>query len=457
MSLENYFKIRNLNPKLEGFSYTNKFSKKKLHRIQNMRLIKAEVVTIGDEILYGQITDTNTQFISAELDKIGIKTLRKISIGDAESEILGLLSEVIQRADVVIFTGGLGPTKDDITKKTLAKFFDDTLVKNDTAFEMVKAFFGKRGREFTELNQQQAFLPSKAVFIPNPVGTAPGMWFNANGKILVSLPGVPYEMKYLMENEIIPRLKVQFQTPIISHKVLRTAGIGESMLAELIESWEDALPPHIKLAYLPSFGQVKLRLTGVGKDLQQLENEIDNEVEKVFPLIKKYLFSTSNQNLEEVIGIELVKKESTLSVAESCTGGYLSQLITSISGCSAYFKGGIIAYSNEVKQSQLFVSEETLAQNGAVSKETIEAMAKGVREQLQTTYGIATSGVAGPAGGTEEKPVGTVWIAVATPEKVISKKLLLSNQRATNIQYSSFAALNLLRLVLAKETNESTN
>jgi len=413
-----------------------------------MQEIFAEVITIGDEILYGQITDTNTQWISSELDKIGIKTIRKSSVGDQKNEITKILKESLDRANIILITGGLGPTKDDITKTTLAEFFNDHLVINKEAELFVKNFFEKRGRPFTEINRQQAALPSKCTYLPNATGTAPGMWFEHEGKVIVSMPGVPIEMKYLINTEVIPRLKLYFKTPIIYHKIIRTIGIGESFLAEKIAEWEDQLPPQIKLAYLPSYGQVKLRLTGVGEDETTLVNEINKEIDKLSPLIKEFIYSFDNFDLEHVVAKLLNDQKSTLSIAESCTGGYLSHLITAMPGCSSFFMGSVVSYSNEAKMNVLKVKQETLTNFGAVSEETVGEMASGVRKLMGTTYGIATSGIAGPDGGTAEKPVGTIGIAVSSENKLITKKLQLGNQRIPNITYSATATLNLLRMLI---------
>ncbi|MBP6619063.1 MAG: competence/damage-inducible protein A [Leadbetterella sp.] len=412
-----------------------------------MKIIYAEVITIGDEILYGQITDTNSKWISEELDKIGIKTIRKSSVGDQKKEILNILDESLQRADIVLITGGLGPTKDDITKKTLAEYFNDELVINPHAEEFVRDFFEKRGRPFTELNRQQAAIPSRCTYLHNATGTAPGMWFDHNGKVIVSMPGVPLEMKYLVSKEVIPRLKSKFELPEIVHKIIRTIGLGESFLAERIENWEDSLPEHIKLAYLPSFGEVKLRLTGIGENRSSVEEQIEVEVKKLIPLIEEHIFSFENEEIEKSIGRILNESESTLSVAESCTGGYLSHLLTSIPGSSAYFMGGVVSYSNEAKTNVLKVKQETLTKFGAVSEQTVIEMAEGVKNLLKTTYGIATSGIAGPDGGSDEKPVGTVWLAVTDGKQTLTKKLSLGKIRIVNIEYSAKAALNFLRIL----------
>ncbi len=414
-------------------------------------MVKAEIITIGDEILYGQILDTNTQWISLELDKLGVKTVRKSSVGDQKSEILQILNEAAQRADVVFITGGLGPTKDDLTKKILAEYFDCALTMHPVALQDVTEFFAKRGRELSDINRDQALLPTKAEFIRNVQGTAPGMWFNEKGVIWVSMPGVPYEMKNIMEQEVLPRLVKHFKTPVIFHKVVKTVGIGESYLSELIESWELQLPEHIKLAYLPSMGIVKLRLTAVGEDLTLLKSEVEAELAKVNLLIKSFIFGYEKDELGEVVGRLLIDHKATLSVAESCTGGHLAHQFTQIPGSSAYFIGGILSYANQVKIDQLGVSSEILASDGAVSEACIRAMAEGVQKRLGTTYALATSGIAGPDGGTEEKPVGTVWIALAHETGVITRKLTLGGTRMQNIYLSSLACVNLLRKYLLND------
>jgi nicotinamide-nucleotide amidase len=416
-----------------------------------MKHIYAEVITIGDEILYGQITDTNSQWISAELDKIGIKTIRKTSIGDQKEAILDILKESQERADILIFTGGLGPTKDDITKKTIAEFFNDTLEINPDALGNVRELFESRGFELTEINRQQAAIPTKATYLNNAVGTAPGMWFNQNNKIIISMPGVPFEMQYLMENEVLPRLRVHFKTPFIIHKIIRTVGIGESFLASKIEFWEDALPQHIKLAYLPSMGQVRLRLTGSGDDKEKLKSEIEAEAEKIYPVLGKNLYSLDNEELEQAIAKLLLKNNATLATAESCTGGYLAHSITANAGSSSYYIGSIIPYSNQAKMDLLGVKQETLENFGAVSEETVIQMAEGAKKALKSTYALATSGIAGPDGGTNEKPVGTIWLACAGPNGTVARKILSTKTRLVNIQYGSKAALNLLRKMILNE------
>ncbi|PRY44272.1 competence/damage-inducible protein cinA [Spirosoma oryzae] len=412
--------------------------------------ISAEVVTIGDEILFGQITDTNTQWIGTELTNIGIRVVRKSSVGDQASAILAVLREAHDRANVIIITGGLGPTKDDITKKTLCDYFGVGMVRNETALAVVTGFFEKRGRPMTDLNRGQADLPANAVYIQNDWGTAPGMWFEHDGRVYVSLPGVPFEMKNLMTHRILPKLQAHFNPPIIKHKMILTAGIGESFLAERIEAWEDALPPHIRLAYLPSFGGVRLRLTATGTDDALLSRELNQQVASVLPIIEQYVYGYDDDTLERIVGQLLNAKQWTLGIAESCTGGAVSARITSVPGSSAYFQGSVVSYSNDVKVSQLGVSPDTLATVGAVSEETIRQMAEGVGKALNTDVGIATSGIAGPDGGTPDKPVGTIWIAVATPAETRTRLLTLSQYRDQNIQLTTTYLLNLLREQLEK-------
>ena len=417
-------------------------------------MVRAEIITIGDEILYGQILDTNTQWISLELDKIGIKTVRKSSVGDQRDEIVQILQEAQKRADIVFITGGLGPTKDDLTKKILADFFNCPLAYHPEALQDVTDFFAKRGRELSDINRDQALLPTKCTFIPNKQGTAPAMWFNEQDTIWVSMPGVPFEMKAIMETEVLPRITTHFKLPVIVHQIRKVVGIGESYLSDLIQDWELQLPSHLKLAYLPSLGIVKLRLTGFGQDKVQLHADIEAVFEKVMPLIKGYIFGREKDELASVVGQLLVDQQATLAVAESCTGGYLAHQFTQHAGSSAYFQGGIISYANEVKVKQLGVSQDILDTDGAVSDTCVMAMAAGARKHLGTTYALATSGIAGPDGGTDEKPVGTIWIALAHPNGVIARKLTQGGTRIQNIHLSSLTAINLLRRYLLNDLAE---
>ncbi|MGC4021793.1 MAG: competence/damage-inducible protein A [Cyclobacteriaceae bacterium] len=415
-----------------------------------MKPILAELLTIGDEILYGQIVDTNSQWMSSELDKVGIKVIRKTSVGDVEQEILTAFAEAENRADIVLITGGLGPTSDDLTKPLLAKYFNCEMKMHAEALEEVTAFFKSRGREITETNKLQALLPVCCTKITNAIGTAPGMWFERNGKVFVSMPGVPYEMKKMMSDHVIFKLKEKFETPIIVHKVIRTVGIGESILADKISDWEKSLPSHIKLAYLPSIGQVKLRLTGTGTDENKLKSEIDNLNEKLLPLAGEYVYGYGEEPLESAVGKMLRERNLTLSIAESCTGGYVSHLITSVPGSSQYFLGSMIPYDYQIKMRQLGVKPEVLEQYGAVSEPTIIEMANIVRAKFNTDIGVATSGIAGPGGATPEKPVGLVWIAYSDKHHTVTKKLQLSTDRLLNIKAASIAVLNLIRLSLPK-------
>lgn len=410
--------------------------------------IKAELLTIGDEILYGQIVDTNSQWMSVELSQVGIKVIRKTTVGDQEDEILTAFAEAEKRADVVLITGGLGPTNDDLTKPCLAKFFNCKMAIHEEALAEVTSFFKSRGRELTEINKLQASLPTCCEKITNAMGTAPGMWFHQKGKVFVSMPGVPHEMKRMMTDLVIPKLKQTFQTPTIYHRVIRTAGIGESFLAEKIKDWEDSLPPHIKLAYLPGLGDVKLRLTGIGDNAVEIEKEIDELVSSLQERAGQFIYGYGEDPLEVVIGNSLRERKLTLAVAESCTGGYLTHLITSVPGSSEYFLGSIIPYAYEIKMRQLGVKPETLELHGAVSEETIIEMANLVRAKFNTDIGVATSGIAGPGGATPEKPVGTVWIAYSDKHHTVARKLQLSKDRLINIKLASNAVLNLIRLNL---------
>ena len=416
-----------------------------------MKKVLAELLTIGDEILSGQIVDTNSRWMGAALEGVGITVIRKTSVGDQEDEILNAFAEAEKRADIILITGGLGPTSDDRTKPCLARYFDCELKINEEALAEVTEFFTSRGREVTEVNRQQAALPVCCIKITNPIGTAPGMWFEKNGKVFVSMPGVPFEMKRIMKETVIPKLLKTFSVPAIIHRIVRTAGIGESFLAGIISPWEKSLPSHIKLAYLPGVGGVKLGLTAIGENQDVLKKEIDDLIDAVMPLAGEYVYSVVDENLEEVIGKLLKARGLTISIAESCTGGYVSHLITSVPGSSEYFLGSIIPYAYEIKMRQLGVKPETLEMHGAVSEPTIVEMANLVRAKFNTDIGVATSGIAGPGGATLEKPVGTVWIAYSDKHHTVTRKLQLSKDRMINIQLASMLVLNLIRLSVPKE------
>lgn len=408
-------------------------------------MIQAEIITIGEELLIGQVIDTNSAWISQQLNLIGISVAQITSISDKKEQIINTLTETIKRSKIVLITGGLGPTKDDITKQTLADFFNSKLVFNEEAYKNIEAIFARRNLKVTELNRLQAYLPDKCKVIPNLEGTACGMLFKKNDCIIISMPGVPYEMKTMMEKFILKELQNEFNLPYVVHKTILTQGIGESFLAEKIEDWENNLPENISLAYLPSPGIVRLRLSAKGNNKTELENSIQIQVKKLEELISEFIYGYDNDTLEIIIGKLLKEKKSTLAVAESCTGGYISHLITSIPGSSAYFKGGIVSYDNEIKKSELNVNEDDLANFGAVSKEVVEQMATNILKKFNTDYAIATSGIAGPDGGTPEKPVGMVWIAVADKDSVNAHVYFMGEHRGRNIQKSAITALNMLR------------
>jgi nicotinamide-nucleotide amidase len=409
----------------------------------------AEIITIGDELLIGQVIDTNSAWMAEQLTALGIKVHQITSISDDQQHILTTLKEASERAQLILITGGLGPTKDDITKQTLCKYFDTSLVFSETAYTNVEKLFSARGVAVTELNRLQAMVPANCRVIANPNGTAPCMWFEKNNCIYISMPGVPFEMKAIMEQEIIPQLLNKLNRVII-HRTILTEGVGESHLASLIEPWEDSLPSFVKLAYLPQPGMVRLRLTAYGTDRKVLQDAVSKAEKELYPYAGNFIFGFDNDTMESVVGQLLRNKGMTLSTAESCTGGNIAQLITSIAGSSDYFKGSIVAYSNEIKEQFLGVPHKVIEEHGAVSEQTVIAMAEGIRTRFVTDYAISVSGIAGPGGGTPEKPVGTTWIAIATPTETIARKFLLGDHRGRNIRKASMAALNMLRGKLAE-------
>lgn len=409
--------------------------------------VKATIITIGDELLIGQTIDTNSAWIGQELNKIGVRVFQRLAVGDDAAQIKEALGRAASTSQIVLITGGLGPTKDDITKKTIAEYFGVGFTFYEDVWEKMKIIFEKRGKEVLEMNRSQAMLPANAVMLPNQRGTAQGMWFDEAGVVYVSMPGVPHEMKHLME-QVIPKLQQRFELPKIIHRTIMTAGAGESSIANMLRHFEEALPPHIKLAYLPELGIVKLRLSAY--DVQN-SNEINVQVEKLKQLLQGYVFCEGETTLQETIGKLLLEKNATLATAESCTGGYLAHLITSIPGSSSYFLGSIVSYHNDLKTNLLHVTKETLLEHGAVSEATVIEMVKGVLQQTGATYGVATSGVAGPGGGTAAKPVGTVCFAVGSKERIISRKLHFFPSRMENIKVSANTALNLLRKFILGE------
>lgn len=410
--------------------------------------VNASIITIGDELLIGQTIDTNSAFIAQELNKIGVWVKRRVAVGDVYDDIWNALDEEGKQSDIVIITGGLGPTADDITKPLLCKYFEGKLVVNEKVLAHVKYLFEKvfrRPGPMLERNLKQAEVPDVCTVLHNARGTAPGMLFKREGKVLISLPGVPHEMKGLIVNEVVPYLLSAFKMPAIVHKTAFTAGQGESMIAELLKDFEPSLPSHIKLAYLPNYGMVKLRLTSQGDNKQKVEKELMPYFEKLQELVKDFLVTNEDEGLEIVIGKILKQKGKTMGTAESCTGGYIAHLITSVAGSSAYYKGSVISYANEIKENILGVKEDTLLSVGAVSEETVKEMVKGAISKLNVDFALATSGIMGPGGGTDEKPVGTVWIAVGNKEKTETLKLNLRFDRQRNIGMTAANALNLLR------------
>lgn len=415
-----------------------------------MATVTAEIIAIGDELLYGQIMDTNSHWISQELDAIGVRVVRKTTVGDNRKDILAAFEAASQRAHLILITGGLGPTQDDLTKPLLAEYFGCEIVEVPEAVAAVSAYFTRRGREMTRLNILQGHLPSCCTYVPNEVGTAPGMWFEQKGCYWMSMPGVPHEMKKLIKDFVLPKLSTVFELPVIYHKLIKTVGIGESWLADLIKDWENALPPHIRLAYLPSLGHVKLRLTAFGENKDLLEQEVEQQIQAVLPSISSYVYGYNEETLETVVGKLLKQAGQTVAVAESCSGGFISHTLTTVPGSSAYFKGAVVPYQNEGKKSILGVNSETLQQHGAVSEPTVSEMATGVRTLFGAHFGLASSGIAGPDGGTPEKPVGTVWIACAGEDFVETKMLQLTQDRMINIQLTGVAVMNLLRICISK-------
>lgn len=415
-----------------------------------MSTVTAEIIAIGDELLYGQIMDTNSHWISQELDAVGVRVVRKTTVGDNRTDILTAFEEASKRAQLILITGGLGPTQDDLTKPLLAEYFGCDTVEVPEAVAAVSAYFTRRGREMTRLNILQGHLPSCCTYVPNEVGTAPGMWFEQKGCYWMSMPGVPHEMKKLVKDFVLPKLSQVFDLPVIYHKLIKTAGIGESWLADLIKDWENALPSHIRLAYLPSLGHVKLRLTAFGEDKNLLAAAVEQQIQQVLPLISSYVYGYDEESLETAIGKLLKNAGKTLALAESCSGGYISHLITTVPGSSTYLRGTVVPYHNDLKEQVLAVSSTTLAQHGAVSEETVQEMAIGVKKLLGSDYGLASSGIAGPDGGSPDKPVGTVWIACAGPDFVEAKLLQLTQDRMINIQLTGVAVLNLLRICFLK-------
>ena len=408
-----------------------------------------EIMTIGDELLYGQVIDTNSAFMGQELGKIGLRVRQISSVSDRADEIVAALDQARQRAQVVLITGGLGPTKDDLTKHVLTRYFGSELVMHEPTLHLVEEIFKRYDRPMLDVNRQQALVPANCEVLHNAVGTAPGMWFDDQGTVFVSMPGVPFEMKRLMTDHVLPRLQARFHIAPIEHLVVMTAGMGESFLAKKIEDWEEALPANFKLAYLPSFGAVRLRLTATADGQPDLRGRMLALLPGLRERIGEYMFAEEETTLEAAIGQLLLAKNLTIGTAESCTGGLVAQRLSSVAGSSAYFRGSIVAYHNDIKQQELGVRAETLAEFGAVSEATVREMAEGARRRLGVDVAVAISGIAGPTGATETKKVGTVCLAYADATQTITREYVLDRGRALNTEYAAQSVLTLLRQQLA--------
>ena len=407
--------------------------------------MKSTIITIGDEILIGQILDTNSQYISQSLNALGVVVAERTSIGDDASQILTTLDRALGATDVVIITGGLGPTKDDITKHTLAQYFNSSLRYDEAVADHVRTMLERRGIVFNELNRSQAMVPECCTVLHNAHGTAPGMWFDKDGKVVISLPGVPFEMKHLMEDEVLPRLKEHFALREIVHRTMITAGIAESMLAERISAWEDALPPYLKLAYLPAPNIVRLRLSAYEVDGDSVREVIDREFSKLYDIIPGAIVGFEQASVEQLVHQRLIERGETLSVAESCTGGSIASKFTAQAGASQYFLCGVVSYSNESKCNVLGVDAESIKSYGAVSEAVACQMAEGVRRISGATYGVSTTGIAGPTGGSAEKPVGTVWIGISTPNRTFAVCRDCGTDRGQIIQRATAYAIKMLQ------------
>jgi nicotinamide-nucleotide amidase len=415
-----------------------------------MTKVFATIITIGDELLIGQVIDTNSAWMAQQLNEAGIHVRERISVGDEWRDIWEALDMAAAKSPVVLITGGLGPTADDITKPLLCEYFGGTLVMSEPVLAHVEDIFKRLNRPMIDRNRKQAEVPDVCTVLFNPRGTAPGMWFEKDGVVFASMPGVPHEMKGIMLKEVIPRLQERMELPAIIHRTMLTAGVGESFLAEAIQEWEEALPEYIKLAYLPNYGMVRLRLSAHGANKALLEKAVEEQFDRLKPLVKDWMVTDQDEKIEQVLGRMLKEKGLMMATAESCTGGYMAHLITSQAGSSAWFAGSVVSYSNRVKTKMLDVPVGLIEENGAVSEPVVKQMVRGVLAQTGANVAVAVSGIMGPDGGTPEKPVGTVWVAVGNAEKIETKQMQFRFDRERNIQLTATHALNMLR-VFVKE------
>lgn len=406
--------------------------------------VKAKIITIGDELLLGQVVNTNASWLGEQLNLNGFQLVSVLTIGDGEKDILDALN-ACSNVDIVIITGGLGPTADDITKPTLCKYFNTEMVLNEDALENINEIFRLRGYQMSERNRLQAFIPKSCTYIPNRFGTAPCMWFEKDGSVYISMPGVPFEMKSIFKTELVERLKNHFKPTPYGRRVVMTTGIGESFLADKIKDWEESLPDFMSLAYLPQYGMVRLRIDARHEDECFMQKSLDCEVEKLKKIIPDNIFACDDKPISEVVVEMLKERKQTLATAESCTGGSIAKMITAIPGCSTIYKGSVVSYATEVKENILKVNHSDVERHTVVSREVAEQMAVGVREIMNVDYALATTGIAGPDGGSEENPVGTVWIALATAKGVISQRYNFGKDRNNNIERSCITALEMLR------------
>jgi len=409
----------------------------------------AVILTIGDELLYGQTVDTNSAYMGRELAKIGVRVHEILSVSDNEAHIIEGLDHAKTKGDIILVTGGLGPTRDDLTKHTLVKYFHTELVMNREILNLLEEFFKKRGIAMLPSHRDQALMPAACIPLRNTRGTAWGMWFEQDGKVFVSMPGVPHEMMALMQQEVLPKIKAHFALPVILHRHINTAGLGESYIAEKINEVEDNLPANIKLAYLPEYGMVRLRLTATGSDMAALEKEMNVQGAKISTAIEKYIYGYDDVTLEKALGLLLLEKGAHISTAESCTGGYIASRITSVPGSSGYYKGSAVVYTGDIKQNLLGVKKETLQQFGAVSEEAVKEMLAGACKLFNTEYAIAVTGISGPDTDERNTPIGLIWVAVGTALNTITRKLTLTYDRDQNIRITSVQALELMRKYLA--------